>query len=75
MNSKIPQRLGKAVTNTTELDDKDKRIRKLQTELLQLEIRNSELGREIIHLNRTLLSSAATQLDFKHMIDGGYDGE
>ena len=56
-------------------DPKDVIIDKLKAEVLQLEIRNSELERELIHLNRELLNYASTQLDFKHMIDGGYDGQ
>lgn len=53
-------------------DDKDAQIKKLQAEILQLEIKNFELGREIIHLNGELLNSAATQFN-RTCIDGGHD--
>ncbi len=72
MSNTLPSDLGQRPPVTTKLVDKDKQIKKLQADLLQAEIRNSELEREIIHLDRELLNYMTTQLDFKHMIDGGY---
>ena len=74
MSDTLPSHLEKRPPNTTELGEKDKQIKKLQAELLKLEIKISELERETIQLNRELLNYMSTQLDFKHMIDGGYDG-
>ena len=75
MRNKIPNHLGKQAAVTTDLGSKDKQIKNLQAELLNAEIKNSELEREIIHLNRELLTYMSTQLDFKHMIDGGYGND
>ena len=74
MSNTLPSHLGKRATDTTNLNDKDKQIKKLQEKILQLEIKNSELEREVIHLNGELLNYISTQVRFNHMEDGGYDG-
>lgn len=75
MSSAIPDHLGKKATANTAMDDKDKQIAKLKAEVLILTVKNSELEREIIHLNRELLVNATMHLDLQHMVDGGYDGQ
>ncbi|MCK5615964.1 hypothetical protein KAR91_79615 [Candidatus Pacearchaeota archaeon] len=74
MSNEIPKHLGKPAAITTDLDNKDVHIKKLQAEILQLEIKNSELEREVIYLNNKVLNYMSTQLDLTHMINGGYDG-
>ena len=56
-------------------DPKDDKIDKLKAEVLKLEIRNSELEREVIHLNHELLNYAATQFNLNNMLDGGYGND
>ena len=73
MSSVIPDHLG--APPVTIIGDKDKQIVKLKAEVLLLLVKNSELEREIIHLNRELLVNATMQLDLQHMVDGGYDGQ
>ena len=75
MSNAMPSHLGKRAIDTTELGDKDKQIKKLQAKNLQLEIKNSELEREIIHLNSELLKSASTQFNLNCMLDGGYGSD
>ena len=53
-------------------DPKDATIDELKSEVLQLEVRNSELEREVIHLNRELLNYASAQFNLNCMLDGGY---
>ncbi|MCK5613501.1 hypothetical protein KAR91_67145 [Candidatus Pacearchaeota archaeon] len=75
MSNEIPNHLGKPLAITTELDTKDIQIRKLQEAVLKLEIRNSELEREIIHLNSELLNYASAQFNLNCMLDGGYGND
>ena len=75
MSSVIPDHLGKKIVANTDMDDKDKQITKLKAEVLVLAVKNSELEREIIHLNRELLVNATMQLDLQHMVDGGYGND
>ena len=73
MSNTLPSHLG--APPVTVIGDKDKQIVKLKAEVLLLSVKNSELEREIIHLNRELLVNATMQLDLQHMVDGGYDGQ
>lgn len=75
MSNTLPSHLGKKAELNEGIGEKDIRINKLQAEVLRLEIRNAELEREAIQLNKELLNYAATQLDLTHIINGGYDGK